>query len=101
MLDATLNFAAALAGLIAAWRGHQTTTIHPPTEPPYGVRRPSTRGAAAKEQKRALIPNFSAWFGIRPLSPNANYLNTLERVKGIEPSYSAWKAAALPLSYTR
>jgi hypothetical protein len=25
----------------------------------------------------------------------------LERVKGIEPSYSAWKAAALPLSYTR
>jgi hypothetical protein len=28
-------------------------------------------------------------------------LKTLERVKGIEPSYSAWKAAALPLSYTR
>jgi hypothetical protein len=28
-------------------------------------------------------------------------LNLLERVKGIEPSYSAWKAAALPLSYTR
>src|ERR1700759_4753995 len=25
----------------------------------------------------------------------------LERVKGIEPSYSAWKAAALPLSYPR
>jgi hypothetical protein len=25
----------------------------------------------------------------------------LERVKGIEPSYSAWEAAALPLSYTR
>jgi hypothetical protein len=30
-----------------------------------------------------------------------NCLKTLERVKGIEPSYSAWKAAALPLSYTR
>ena len=28
-------------------------------------------------------------------------LESLERVKGIEPSYSAWKAAALPLSYTR
>jgi hypothetical protein len=28
-------------------------------------------------------------------------LRILERVKGIEPSYSAWKAAALPLSYTR
>jgi hypothetical protein len=31
----------------------------------------------------------------------AKSLITLERVKGIEPSYSAWKAAALPLSYTR
>jgi hypothetical protein len=31
----------------------------------------------------------------------AKCLKTLERVKGIEPSYSAWKAAALPLSYTR
>jgi hypothetical protein len=28
-------------------------------------------------------------------------LRTLERVKGIEPSSSAWKAVALPLSYTR
>ncbi len=25
----------------------------------------------------------------------------MERVKGIEPSSSAWEAAALPLSYTR
>ena len=25
----------------------------------------------------------------------------MERVKGIEPSYRAWKAGALPLSYTR
>jgi hypothetical protein len=31
----------------------------------------------------------------------AKWLILLERVKGIEPSYSAWKAAALPLSYTR
>ena len=29
------------------------------------------------------------------------FLKKMERVKGIEPSYSAWKAAALPLSYTR
>jgi hypothetical protein len=28
-------------------------------------------------------------------------IGRVERVKGIEPSYSAWKAAALPLSYTR
>ena len=27
--------------------------------------------------------------------------NFLERVKGIEPSFSAWKADTLPLSYTR
>ena len=37
------------------------------------------------------IPKFPA----KPLESH------LERVKGIEPSYSAWKAAALPLSYTR
>jgi hypothetical protein len=28
-------------------------------------------------------------------------IDRLERVAGIEPAYSAWKAAALPLSYTR
>ena len=28
-------------------------------------------------------------------------LERLERVAGIEPAYSAWKAAALPLCYTR
>ena len=28
-------------------------------------------------------------------------LQKMERVKGIEPSSSAWKAVALPLSYTR
>src|SRR5271166_6501200 len=32
---------------------------------------------------------------------NDRFSQVLERVKGIEPSYSAWKAAALPLSYTR
>jgi hypothetical protein len=37
------------------------------------------------------------------MSPRGRTLieRELERVKGIEPSYSAWKAAALPLSYTR
>ena len=28
-------------------------------------------------------------------------LEKMERVMGIEPTYSAWKAEALPLSYTR
>jgi hypothetical protein len=32
---------------------------------------------------------------------HAKSFKTLERVKGIEPSSSAWKAVALPLSYTR
>jgi hypothetical protein len=30
-----------------------------------------------------------------------NFPKLLERVKGIEPSQPAWKAGALPLSYTR
>src|SRR5450631_1691342 len=41
-----------------------------------------------------------AVLGTRSRVP-AKSLKWLERVKGIEPSYSAWKAAALPLSYTR
>ncbi|VXC86786.1 hypothetical protein SPHINGOT1_200098 [Sphingomonas sp. T1] len=28
-------------------------------------------------------------------------METMERVTGIEPVYSAWKAAVLPLYYTR
>src|SRR5216684_6263770 len=46
-------------------------------------------------------------FGRHSLRParrsfgRTKHLKSLERVKGIEPSYSAWKAAALPLSYTR
>ena len=30
-----------------------------------------------------------------------SYWHSMERVKGIEPSQPAWKAGALPLSYTR
>jgi hypothetical protein len=36
-----------------------------------------------------------------PLSLAYKPKRELERVKGIEPSSSAWKAVALPLSYTR
>ena len=45
---------------------------------------------------RAILPTISS-------STLPNYLLSLdlERVMGIEPTYSAWKAAALPLSYTR
>jgi hypothetical protein len=30
-----------------------------------------------------------------------SFTQSLERVKGIEPSYAAWEAAVLPLNYTR
>src|SRR6266511_2292892 len=39
-------------------------------------------------------------YDLLPMCPGWTEI-ALERVKGIEPSYSAWKAAALPLSYTR
>ena len=51
---------------------------------PFRARKGGYRRRRAAHQK-----------GISPVS------ETLERVKGIEPSSSAWKAVALPLSYTR
>jgi hypothetical protein len=36
-----------------------------------------------------------------PSRSNKSLIIKVERVKGIEPSSSAWKAVALPLSYTR
>jgi hypothetical protein len=46
---------------------------------------------------------WRAWVTIlaRRHGPRRKCLRSLERVKGIEPSSSAWKAVALPLSYTR
>src|SRR3954463_11986155 len=38
---------------------------------------------------------------VPPIGKSTGCFQTLERVKGIEPSSSAWKAVALPLSYTR
>ena len=34
-------------------------------------------------------------------SSEGNYLIYVERVMGIEPTYSAWEADVLPLNYTR
>ena len=48
-----------------------------------------------------ICRNDSARFVGMELENSDKRLKILERVKGIEPSYSAWKAAALPLSYTR
>ena len=48
-----------------------------------------------------ICRNESAGLAGMEINESNKCLKTLERVKGIEPSYSAWKAAALPLSYTR
>ena len=51
---------------------------------------------------QAAIASDSKLVGERSLTSSLVIASgPLERVKGIEPSYSAWKAAALPLSYTR
>ena len=58
-----------------------------------GLTPPSTGpGAARLRQPRELFLS---------VAPCGGHRGAMERVKGIEPSYSAWKAAALPLSYTR
>ena len=68
----------------------------------FFISRPLLRAAWAAEGAAA---EPSARVRFRPLFPNKKApereLFYLERVKGIEPSYSAWEAAALPLSYTR
>ncbi len=49
--------------------------------------------------------NLAFTMSVRPttLHPQKNHLShfILERVMGIEPTCPAWKAGALPLSYTR
>ena len=58
--------------------------------------------AKPADDRKASIRTCNAANFVRMKSdPLAKSLKRLERVKGIEPSYSAWKAAALPLSYTR
>ncbi len=57
----------------------------------FGLRhgpRPSSAAAITNPKTNADTESLPIWQG-------------LERVKGIEPSSSAWKAVALPLSYTR
>jgi hypothetical protein len=57
--------------------------------------------ALRQTEKTAEFRSVSAVLSEWNLENRAKSLKRLERVKGIEPSYSAWKAAALPLSYTR
>jgi hypothetical protein len=48
-----------------------------------------------RARKRSLLGTLRV--GHRRQAPN----ETVERVKGIEPSSKAWEAAVLPLNYTR
>ena len=60
-----------------------------PRDPAFVAWRPDAGAFIEMEAPRASVTNA------------LSFQENLERVKGIEPSYSAWKAAALPLSYTR
>src|SRR5664279_3631564 len=55
----------------------------------------ATNGPPSPRLRRAT---FAIQAGLPTEAPQAR---RLERVNGIEPSSSAWKAVALPLSYTR
>ena len=48
-----------------------------------------------------LEPSTSRLSGVRSNQLSYRPIIFLERVKGIEPSSSAWKAEVLPLNYTR
>jgi hypothetical protein len=47
-----------------------------------------------------LEPSTSRLSGVRSNQLSYRPIN-MERVKGIEPSSTAWKAVVLPLNYTR
>ena len=65
------------------WRSNQLSYTHRKYGAPEGSRTPGTR-------IRSPL-----------LYPTELQAHVLERVKGIEPSRSAWKADVLPLNYTR
>ena len=48
-----------------------------------------------------LEPPTSRLSGVRSNQLSYRPTKIMERVKGIEPSSSAWKAEVLPLNYTR
>ncbi len=61
--------------------------------------------AAANDKRCANVPDTKTphadAHGLISTRIRSGNAGGLERVAGIEPAYSAWKAAALPLSYTR
>ena len=68
---------------------------------PFGATARQARIIAAKAVAPEFRRNGGGRYEVCLYIATSQRLKWLERVKGIEPSYSAWKAAALPLSYTR
>jgi hypothetical protein len=66
-----------------------------------GSGRARQRRAGHHEQGAAAVRMSSSTAVRMDRSQCRKSLKALERMAGIEPAYSAWKAAALPLSYTR
>ena len=62
---------------------------------PYRLGYAPTNGAPGR------IRTPGTWIRSPLLYPTELQVQIMERVKGIEPSQPAWKAGALPLSYTR
>jgi hypothetical protein len=61
------------------------------------LRKPEDLSGASGSTRRITDQLAAFLKGYRPVFGGKR----MERVKGIEPSSSAWKAVALPLSYTR
>ncbi len=64
--------------------------------PPSQAGRNPVRNAIAKTERTAESREIFMINGV-----NRIRFAKLERVKGIEPSFSAWEADVLPLNYTR
>jgi hypothetical protein len=74
--------------------------------PPRGLEPLHARLRVWCPARRAQAAYWSEWPGSKPPRPSPAQRRplayiTLERIRGIEPRSSAWRAAALPLSYIR
>ena len=75
-------------GLAIGKKWTERSILHPPT------------GASTWVENTTRVIAFEQGTIQRNASESTAYA-TMERVKGIEPSYAAWEAAVLPLNYTR
>ncbi len=69
----------------------------------YGLKSPGCRRIAADYGRTSKRGKVFVGNDLQTLLDfcGSPQIDTVERVKGIEPSYAAWEAAVLPLNYTR